>query len=61
MFRYAVMTCSFISIMLPVLRLPTWFPGAAFKQASVECLEAGHDVKKIPFEEVRERMVNRTT
>lgn len=61
MFRYAVMTCSFISIILPVLRLPTWFPGAAFKRASVECLEAGHDVKKIPFEEVRERMVNRTT
>ncbi|KAJ8592289.1 cytochrome P450 [Rhizopogon salebrosus TDB-379] len=39
-----------------LLRLPTWFPGAAFKRASVECLEAGHDVKKIPFEEVRERM-----
>ncbi|KAG1842640.1 cytochrome P450 [Suillus subalutaceus] len=39
-----------------LLRLPSWFPGATFKRASVECLNAGHDVKEIPFQYVKERM-----
>ncbi|KAG1842639.1 cytochrome P450 [Suillus subalutaceus] len=39
-----------------LLRLPSWFPGATFKRASLECLNAGHDVKEIPFQHVKERM-----
>ncbi|KAJ8592290.1 cytochrome P450 [Rhizopogon salebrosus TDB-379] len=39
-----------------LLRLPVWFPGATFKRASVECLQAGHDVKEIPFRSVIDRM-----
>ncbi|OAX34417.1 cytochrome P450 [Rhizopogon vinicolor AM-OR11-026] len=38
-------------------RLPTWFPGATFKRASVECLQAGHDVKEVPFQHIKERMM----
>ncbi|KAJ8584349.1 cytochrome P450 [Rhizopogon salebrosus TDB-379] len=43
-------TCPFL------LWLPTWFPGATFKRASVACLKAGHDVKEIPFQIVKARM-----
>ncbi|KAG2354665.1 cytochrome P450 [Suillus spraguei] len=39
-----------------LLRLPSWFPGATFKRASVECLNAAHDAKEIPFQYVKERM-----
>ncbi|KAG1883053.1 cytochrome P450 [Suillus subluteus] len=39
-----------------LLRLPSWFPGAKFKRASVKCLKAGHDVKEIPFQHVKKRM-----
>ncbi|OAX34414.1 cytochrome P450 [Rhizopogon vinicolor AM-OR11-026] len=39
-----------------LLRLPIWLPGAAFKRASVECLQAGHDMMEIPFQQVKERM-----
>ncbi|KAG1804262.1 cytochrome P450 [Suillus subaureus] len=39
-----------------LLKLPSWFPGATFKQASVKCLNAGHDVKEIPFQHLKERM-----
>ncbi|KAG0708656.1 cytochrome P450 [Suillus ampliporus] len=39
-----------------LLRLPSWFPGATFKRASVECFKAGQDVKEIPFQHVKERM-----
>ncbi|KAG1743719.1 cytochrome P450 [Suillus paluster] len=39
-----------------LLKLPSWFPGATFKRASVECLKAGHDTKDIPFQHVKERM-----
>ncbi|KAG1880062.1 cytochrome P450 [Suillus subluteus] len=39
-----------------LLKLPSWFPGATFKRASLECLEAGHDIKEIPFQMVEERM-----
>ncbi|OAX35687.1 cytochrome P450 [Rhizopogon vinicolor AM-OR11-026] len=42
-----------------LLQLPTWFPGVTYKRASVECLQAGHDVKEIPFQYVKERMSNR--
>jgi hypothetical protein len=55
-----VHTCAVCQILttLVVLRLPTWFPGATFKRASVECLRAGHDVKEIAFQDLKERMVN---
>ncbi|KAG0708665.1 cytochrome P450 [Suillus ampliporus] len=39
-----------------LLKLPSWFPGATFKRASVKCIEAGHDMKEIPFQHVKERM-----
>ncbi|KAG1833877.1 cytochrome P450 [Suillus variegatus] len=39
-----------------LLKLPAWFPGATFKQASLKCIQAGHDVKEIPFQYVKERM-----
>ncbi|KAG2056782.1 cytochrome P450 [Suillus hirtellus] len=39
-----------------LLQLPSWFPGATFKRASVKCIRAGHDVKEIPFQYVKERM-----
>ncbi|KAG2354666.1 cytochrome P450 [Suillus spraguei] len=39
-----------------LLRLPSWFPGATFKRASVECLIVAHDAKEIPFQYVKERM-----
>ncbi|KAG2149337.1 cytochrome P450 [Suillus clintonianus] len=39
-----------------LLKIPCWFPGATFKRASVQCLDAGHDVKEIPFQRVKERM-----
>ena len=42
---------------LIVLWLPAWFPGATFKRASVACLKAGHDIKEIPFQIVKARMV----
>ncbi|KAG0706386.1 cytochrome P450 [Suillus ampliporus] len=38
-----------------LLKLPSWFPGAGFKRASIECLKAGHDMKDIPFQYVAER------
>jgi hypothetical protein len=46
---------------LLVLRLPAWFPGATFKRAAVECLKADHDVQEMPFQDVKERMVNHVT
>ncbi|KAG1754144.1 cytochrome P450 [Suillus lakei] len=39
-----------------LLRLPSWFPGATFKRASIKCIQAGHDIQEIPFRRVRERM-----
>ncbi|KAG2039830.1 cytochrome P450 [Suillus americanus] len=39
-----------------LLQLPSWFPGAIFKRASVKCIQASHDVKEIPFQHVKERM-----
>ncbi|OAX34801.1 cytochrome P450 [Rhizopogon vinicolor AM-OR11-026] len=39
-----------------LLQLPVWFPGASFKRASVECLQAGHDTKEVPFQYVTDRM-----
>ncbi|KAG1869894.1 cytochrome P450 [Suillus subluteus] len=39
-----------------LLKLPSWFPGAIFKRASLDCLKAGHDIKEIPFQMVEERM-----
>ncbi|KAG1878296.1 cytochrome P450 [Suillus subluteus] len=40
MFAHAVIAC----------KLPSWFPGATFKRASLKCIQAGHDVKEIPFQ-----------
>ncbi|KAG1738486.1 cytochrome P450 [Suillus lakei] len=37
-------------------QLPSWFPGAIFKRASVKCIQAGHDIKEVPFRYVNERM-----
>ena len=54
----AVLVCSEVLCTLVVLRLPIWFPGATFKRASVECLRAGHEVKEIAFQGLKERMVN---
>ncbi|KAG1802268.1 cytochrome P450 [Suillus plorans] len=39
-----------------LLKLPSWFPGATFKRASLECLKAAHDMTEIPFQIVKERM-----
>ncbi|KAG1757498.1 cytochrome P450 [Suillus lakei] len=39
-----------------LLQLPSWLPGATFKRTSVKCVQAGHDVKEIPFQYVKERM-----
>ncbi|KAG0697077.1 cytochrome P450 [Suillus ampliporus] len=39
-----------------LLQLPSWFPGATFKRASVKCIQAGRDVKEVPFQHVKERM-----
>ncbi|KAG0694835.1 cytochrome P450 [Suillus ampliporus] len=39
-----------------LLQLPSWFPGATFKRASVKCIQAGRDVKEVPFNHVKERM-----
>jgi cytochrome P450 len=39
-----------------LLQLPSWFPGATFKRASLKCIQAGHDVKEIPFQYIKERM-----
>ncbi|KAG1864134.1 cytochrome P450 [Suillus subalutaceus] len=39
-----------------LLQLPSWFPGATFKRTSLKCIQAGHDVKEIPFQYVKERM-----
>ncbi|KAG2118453.1 cytochrome P450 [Suillus clintonianus] len=39
-----------------LLQLPSWFPGATFKRASFKCIQAGHDVKEIPFQYIKERM-----
>ncbi|KAG2156377.1 cytochrome P450 [Suillus clintonianus] len=39
-----------------LLQLPSWFPGATFKRASVKCIQAGHDIKEIPFRYVEEKM-----
>ncbi|KAG2041161.1 cytochrome P450 [Suillus americanus] len=36
--------------LVPVLKLPSWFPGATFKQVSLECLKAGHNIKEILFQ-----------
>ncbi|KAG1883052.1 cytochrome P450 [Suillus subluteus] len=56
MFTYPMIACGYISTLVLVLRLPSWFPGATFKRASLECLNAGHHVKEIPFQHVKERM-----
>lgn len=39
-----------------LLKLPSWFPYATVKRASVECLNAAHDAKEIPFQYVKEKM-----
>ncbi|OAX32334.1 cytochrome P450 [Rhizopogon vinicolor AM-OR11-026] len=39
-----------------LLWLPSWFPGAAIKRASVKCIQAGRDVREIPFQLVKEKM-----
>ncbi|KAG2041576.1 cytochrome P450 [Suillus americanus] len=59
MFTYPTIACGYISTAVLVLQLPSWFPGAKFKRASLECLKAAHDVKEIPFQDVKERMVKR--
>lgn len=59
MFTRPIIVCGHISTIILVLRLPRWFPGATFKRASVKCMNAGHDVKEMPFQYVKERMVNR--
>ncbi|KIK42208.1 hypothetical protein CY34DRAFT_758908, partial [Suillus luteus UH-Slu-Lm8-n1] len=41
-----------------LLQLPSWFPGATFKRASVKCIQAGYDTQELPFQNIRERMVN---
>ncbi|KAG1736131.1 cytochrome P450, partial [Suillus paluster] len=56
MFAHGMMACNYISMVGLVLKLPSWFPGATFKRASVECLKAGHDTKGMPFQHVEERM-----
>ncbi|KAG2360301.1 cytochrome P450 [Suillus spraguei] len=56
MFTNPVIACDYIPTVILVLRLPSWFPGATFKQASVKCLNAGHEVKEIPFQPVKEKM-----
>lgn len=40
-----------------VLQLPSWFPGATFKRASTKCIQAGHHVKEMLFQHVKEKMV----
>lgn len=45
-------------MILLVLQLPSWFPGATFKRASVKCIQAGYDTQELPFQNIRERMVN---
>ncbi|KAG2367963.1 cytochrome P450 [Suillus spraguei] len=44
-----------------LLQLPSWFPGATFKRASVKCIQAGHDMREIPFQYVKERMSTNDT
>ncbi|KAG1831352.1 cytochrome P450 [Suillus variegatus] len=44
-----------------LLQLPSWLPGATFKRASVKCIRAGHDVKEIPFQYLKERMSTNDT
>lgn len=39
-----------------LLQLPSWFPGATLKRASLKCDQAGHDVKEVPIRYVKERM-----
>ncbi|KAG2076072.1 cytochrome P450 [Suillus decipiens] len=39
-----------------LLQLPAWFPGAAFKRASVKCNQAGRDLKNLPYNYIQERM-----
>lgn len=58
MFTRLIVVCGHISTVILVLRLPSWFPGATFKRASVMCMDAGYDVKEMPFQYVKERMVN---
>ncbi|KAG2367962.1 cytochrome P450 [Suillus spraguei] len=43
------------------LQLPSWFPGATFKRASDKCIQAGRDVREIPFQYVKERMSTNDT
>jgi hypothetical protein len=58
MFTHTVMAWHLIdSTILLVLQLPSWLPGATYKRASVKCIQAGHDVREIPFQHVKERMV----
>ena len=45
-------------MILLVLKLPVWFPGATFKRLSVKCLQAARDMKEIPFQYINERMVS---
>jgi hypothetical protein len=59
MFTHSIVACGHISTVILVLRLPSWFPGATFKRASMKCLNAGHDVKETLFQYIKERMVNR--
>lgn len=59
MFTHSMMACGYISTEILVLRLPSWLPGATFKRASVKCLNAAHDVKELPFQYVKEKMVRR--
>ncbi|KAG2137947.1 cytochrome P450 [Suillus clintonianus] len=44
-----------------LLQLPSWFPGATFKRASVKCIQAGHDIQELPFQYVKESMSTRGT
>ncbi|KAG1758154.1 cytochrome P450 [Suillus occidentalis] len=39
-----------------LLQLPSWFPGATFKRASIKCIQAGQHVKEILFQHVKEKM-----
>lgn len=44
-----------------LLQLPSWFPGATFKRASIKCIQAGQYVKETLFQHVKEKMSTNDT
>jgi hypothetical protein len=58
MFAHTVIAWHVIrSTFLLVLQLPSWFPSATFKRASIKCTQAGQYVKEMLFQHVKEKMV----